>query len=251
MLTGEYDVGIFEQFIANPTCRHVIFGACHDNGYVRLLERHQNTDAAARVTLLRPFETGKEFAGLTGFQSMRLETVFRSAAVFTRNSPPPAHRKLSAEAQGGGSPPRNPWVTPHPKSPRSVVSRKAEDLPANAIYVNAANQRLDSELPATSPDIVRIWEHKVNTAGMRYCRKYHLQAGRCPGKCGYSHGPLTPGEVLVFRHKVRQEPCHARQPCQDASCFYGHHCSCARPSCKFSAEMHRVDESSVSILQCA
>lgn len=245
--------GTFQQFISNPTCRHVVFGACHDNGYVRLLERHQNTPAADRVTLLHSFETGREFAGLIGFHSMRLETIFRSEPVVTRNSPPPAHRTLSAEeVKGGGSPPRgNPWVTPRPTLPRSVVSRKPEDLPPNSVYINAANQRLDSELPSASAEAVRSWEHKVKIAKMRYCRKYHLQENRCTGGCCYSHGPLTPGEVLVYRHKVRQEVCNDGPQCRDASCFYGHHCSCARPSCKFPATMHHVDLSSVSVFQCA
>lgn len=184
---------------------------------------------------------------------MRLETIFRSEPVVTRNSPPPAHRTLSAEeVKGGGSPPRgNPWVTPRPTLPRSVVSRKPEDLPPNSVYINAANQRLDSELPSASAEAVRSWEHKVKIAKMRYCRKYHLQENRCTGGCCYSHGPLTPGEVLVYRHKVRQEVCNDGPQCRDASCFYGHHCSCARPSCKFPATMHHVDLSSVSVFQCA
>ncbi|KAL4883362.1 hypothetical protein BJY04DRAFT_184509 [Aspergillus karnatakaensis] len=245
--------GTFQQFITNPTCRHIIFGACHDNGYVRLLERHQNTAVADRVTLLPAFETGKEFSGL-GFRSMRrLETIFRGEPVLTRYSPPPAHRALNAEVvEGEGSLSQGSlWVTPYPTLPRSVVSRKPEDLPANSVYINAANQRLDSKLPSTSAEAERSWEHKVGPAQMKYCRKYHLQENTCSGYCPYSHGPLTPGEVLVYRHKVRQEVCHNGPDCRDASCFYGHHCSCTRVSCKFSAAMHRIDVSSVSVLRCA
>ncbi len=184
---------------------------------------------------------------------MRLETIFRSEPVVTRNSPPPAHRALGAEeVQGGGSPPRgNPWVTPHPTLARNVVSRKSEDLPANSVYINAANQRLDSELPPKSAEAVRSWDHKVNTAKMRYCRRFHLQDNRCPGCREYSHGPLTPEEVLVYRHQLRREVCRAGPGCRDASCFYGHHCSCGSPSCKFPAAMRHVDVSSVSVVQCA
>lgn len=184
---------------------------------------------------------------------MQLETIFRSEAVVTRNSPPPEHRALGAEeVQDGGSPPRgNPWVTPHPTLAQIVVSRKSEDLPTNSVYINAASQRLDSELPSKSAGAVRSWDRKVNAAKMRYCRKFHLQDNRCPGGCGYSHGPLTPEEVLVYRHELRQEVCHAGPHCRDASCFYGHHCSCASPSCKFPAAMRHVDVSSVSVVQCA
>lgn len=30
--------GVFEKFIRNPTCRHIVFGACHDNSHVKMLE---------------------------------------------------------------------------------------------------------------------------------------------------------------------------------------------------------------------
>ncbi|WAO91234.1 Hypothetical protein NCS54_00869400 [Fusarium falciforme] len=73
--------GVFKQFVGNPTCRHVIFGACHDNSYVRLLEDYASDDSVVeRVTLLHGFSVGREFRQL-GFKSMAMNGVFRDGPV--------------------------------------------------------------------------------------------------------------------------------------------------------------------------
>ncbi|KAL4914636.1 hypothetical protein BDW62DRAFT_213286 [Aspergillus aurantiobrunneus] len=223
--------GVFKQFIANPTCRHVVFGACHDNGYARTLENHQQGDVAKKISLLYPFEIGGEFASLK-FQSTKLEDVFRTEPVNQRQSPTPiqpalhistpdtqATASLGWEARLGGTGFTAPGVT----------SRKIEDLPPGLVYVNEREQRLDAVYPRPSPEALVTWSHKVKNAKMRYCRKYYLQGG-CGGGCGYSHGPLTEGEILAFRHDLQLEKCHAGVKCRDPRCFYGHHCSCDRKS---------------------
>ncbi|KAL4782585.1 hypothetical protein BJX76DRAFT_332340 [Aspergillus varians] len=206
--------GIFQQFIINPTCRHVIFGACHDNGYVRVLEKYQDSDVADRVTLLLPFEPGKEFALLAGFHhNLRMETIFRNEPVTNRTSPPQTHRPLSAEvvqAKGSGKP----WVAARPVVSGKPTSTSSRGLPpSGTVYVNAAKQRVDMQLPPPPPESLSSWDHKVKNAKMKYCRRYHLHASGCNGGCGYSHGPLTDGEILAYRHKLRLENCHAGGPC--------------------------------------
>ncbi|KAF2994272.1 hypothetical protein E8E13_002559 [Curvularia kusanoi] len=70
--------GVFKQFVNNPTCRHIIFGACHDNGYVRTLEDFQADRAVVeRVTLLHSFEVGQEFRKLP-FKSITMTSIFRT-----------------------------------------------------------------------------------------------------------------------------------------------------------------------------
>src|SRR4051812_41681720 len=57
--------GVFDQFIRSPMCKHVVFGACHDNGYVRKLEGFvRDPSVCGRLTLLKSFETGREFSSL-------------------------------------------------------------------------------------------------------------------------------------------------------------------------------------------
>ncbi|RAH80827.1 hypothetical protein BO86DRAFT_340745 [Aspergillus japonicus CBS 114.51] len=251
--------GIFQEFIGNPTCRHVMFGACHDNGYVRLLEKYQNNNKAdsRKVTLIYPFEPGKEFGGLSGYPSLQFETIFQTESVMTRNlSPPPpplpqTHRALGAE---GGSPPpslavKNPWMTVSAKLPQYAISRKSENLPEGSIYVNAAGQRVDSELPHPSQEAQGTWHRKMS-AKMKFCRRYHLHPYGCKGDCGYSHGPLMEDEKLIYRRKLRLENCHTGPQCRDAGCLFGHHCSCEEKACKFLPEMHHIDTSSVRVMPC-
>ncbi|KAF2855018.1 hypothetical protein T440DRAFT_514069 [Plenodomus tracheiphilus IPT5] len=75
------DVGheMLRTFSDNPTCRHIIFGGCHDSGYLNNLEQvKHNATKAARITLLQTTPMFKGFAELTNFQSIRFDDVFRS-----------------------------------------------------------------------------------------------------------------------------------------------------------------------------
>lgn len=238
--------GVFEQFVRNPTCRHVIFGACHDNGYVRVLEK---VAVPERVTLLHSFDMGREFGSLK-FQSTKMETIFRTEHVGHQTSPAVAMRQTLR--------PENVYATTDSTWAARVgaaggtngvtVSRKIKDLPPGAILLNAAGQRVDAKLPQPPPEAWNSWDHKIKKAKMRYCRIYHLQPGGCKGGCGYSHGPLSEEEILVLRHHLRHEPCNIGLPCRVATCFYGHNCSCGTQFCKFLPEMHNVDVTTVHVL---
>jgi len=44
---------MLRTFCANPTCRHIIFGGCHDTGYLVNLEQFKHNESkAACITLL-------------------------------------------------------------------------------------------------------------------------------------------------------------------------------------------------------
>lgn len=230
--------GAFKQFVGNPTCRHVIFGACHDNSYVRLLEDYANDDSVVeRVTLLHGFSVGREFRQL-GFKSMTMDGVFR-------DGPVPGERP----------PTRQPQATPQPAPVSTTltwattVGSKADPGPRegddakSTVRVNKAGQRIDEGLREPPQRAQESWKHKTGRVGMRYCRSYHLVGSCLSPVCGYSHGPLSEDEKLVFRRQVRMEPCHTGLNCRDATCFYGHNCSCRKSKCKFSPEMHKVDVS--------
>jgi hypothetical protein len=241
--------GVFEQFVRNPTCRHVIFGACHDNGYVRVLEKYEKNAVAERVTLLHSFDTGREFGSLK-FQSTKMETIFRTEHVGHLKSPALAMRQTLTQ--------ENVYVTTDSTWAARLgaaggtngvaVSRKIKDLPPGAVLLNAAGQRVDAELPQPPPEALNIWNHKIKKAKMRYCRMHHLHPRGCKGGCGYSHGPLSEEEKLVFRHDLRLERCHVGVECHDAKCFYGHNCSCGKQPCNFFPEMHNVDVTTVHVL---
>ncbi|KAK3940250.1 hypothetical protein QBC46DRAFT_385688 [Diplogelasinospora grovesii] len=242
--------GIFKQFVENPTCRHVIFGACHDNGYVRLLEEYAVDNAVAeRVTLVHSFDIGKEFASLK-FKSTKMDGVFHGKPLESVKSPL-SSSLLSAQVQDGRTGTSLTWAA-RAEAAKSVdkakatVSLKAKDLPPGAVLVNADGQRVDAELTQPSQNGVDGWHHKTKVAGIKYCRAYHLLGG-CKGGCGYSHGPLSEEEKLVYRNRLRREVCHVGVQCLDPRCFYGHSCSCKQSKCIFPAVMHSIDASTAGI----
>ncbi|KAI1370176.1 hypothetical protein F4677DRAFT_451645 [Hypoxylon crocopeplum] len=245
--------GMFEQFVENPTCRYTFLGACHDNGYVRLLEKYNLDDALReRVILLHSFDVGREFSSLS-FKSITMDEVFGSKPqTRTPVSPSPSPSFQGKSERGAAS---LTWAkkveTAKPAEHAKVaVSVMEKDLPPGVVLVNVSGQRVDSELAKLPQRGLDGWHHKTKVAGMKYCRMYHLQ-GSCKGNCGYSHGELSADEKLVYRSRVRREACHVGAHCRDPGCFYGHNCSCKQNRCAFSAEMHCVDSSTASIWQTA
>lgn len=243
-LTGS--LGVFEQFVRNPTCRHIVFGACHDNGYVRLLEDFtEDPTMVNRITLLHSFSVGREFQRLP-FRSMEMDFIFQ-------NSSPDASR-ISVLSNFQGVPAT---ATSHSTIAQAWASLRTEEAKRDAntthqgvlsqpVLVNAVDQRVDARLPIPSQAAIDSWNHKIKVAQMRYCRMHQL-SGSCPGSCGYSHGPLSDDERLVFQLNLRRGFCRTGLTCRDWKCHYGHNCMCKKQSCKFPKEMHRVDDSTAVV----
>ncbi|KAI4621707.1 hypothetical protein J4E80_004077 [Alternaria sp. BMP 0032] len=70
---------MLRTFSDNPTCRHIVFGGCHDAGYLLNLE-HFKHDAAksSRITLLETTPAYRGFADLANFKRTRFDDVFKS-----------------------------------------------------------------------------------------------------------------------------------------------------------------------------
>ncbi|KAK1834233.1 hypothetical protein QBC39DRAFT_399304 [Podospora conica] len=263
----------FRQFAENPSCRRILLAGCHDNGYVRMLEKYvRNVPVAEKVTLLKSFQTGSEYAALP-FASTSMSSVFRTRRL---SMPPGAINNLAVQyppslTQASPkretllapcSPPASPTTAPlalattKPTPPPTYATRAASSPPPpglprpvplstsladNVILVNAADHRIDATLPPKSAGAVERIHHKTTVAGKRYCNPFHL-SGSCGGGCSYSHEPLSAAEKLVLRHRLRGEKCHERGRCRDPRCYYGHHCGCgAAKKCNFSVGMHGVD----------
>ncbi|KEZ41701.1 hypothetical protein SAPIO_CDS6877 [Scedosporium apiospermum] len=82
---------VFNQFITNPTCRHIIVGVCHDNNYTRLLDNYRDDgDIVKKVTLLQSYKVGNELLALP-FGTTRFPGIFRDGPLSqnNQNSPPP------------------------------------------------------------------------------------------------------------------------------------------------------------------
>lgn len=240
--------GVFEHFIRNPTCCHIVFGACHDNGYVRTLEDYaSDSTAVQKMTLLYSFNIGVEFKKLP-FRSTRMKKLFRTTPP---EIPPKATHAMTYKRT---------WVTnvdcfPPPKrlcSPpggsttpeETIVFRKDSSRNYPTIWVNAHGQRVDSTLPQVSQ--TAFGSQKAKAWKLKYCRAYHMN-GKCPGNCGYLHDILPEEDKLALRRSLRKRVCHVGLSCRDINCYYGHNCACTMASCIFPKEMHAVDEASAEL----
>jgi hypothetical protein len=251
----------FHQFVESPSCRHVLLACCHDSGYVPLLEKCvHNSAIVQKVTLVKSFQTGGDFEGLP-FHTTTMDTVFRSNPLGHRPGSASGTTDLESDelaVQVNASPALSAlsasrtttYASRAAAPPKAAVSSalNSRSLPVfgtldkNLILINEDGHRIDMLLPPKSATVFDAFQRKTHIGGKRFCNMYHLY-GVCAGSCGYLHDPLTAGEKLVMRHKLRAEKCHDRGECRDPLCFYGHHCSCSGTGkkCSFPLAMHGVD----------
>ncbi|KAI5273960.1 hypothetical protein E4T47_02870 [Aureobasidium subglaciale] len=251
-------------FLPNMQCKHVVFGGCHDNGYLPTLDpykRDQNT--APRISLLETLPIQPGFTQL-GFKVVQFPTVFRSeplpdksaipaffspvvqitaAAQSTsvlssrsnsiatggasvNTAPTPVQTVTSNAVQAATSNPSgdSSWATVGKNAPKTI-NIAAKKAPARKfILLNAYDERLDSVLPKADQAATTRSTERVRTK--KVCNSYHLN-GKCEaGKyCGYDHGErLSPGEQLVLKHRARTRSCPDRGDCRDFDCTNGHVC---------------------------
>lgn len=120
---------MLQTFSGNPTCRHIIFGGCHDAGYVTSLDRYKHNAAeAARITLLEATPAWRGFNDLHNFQRTRFDNVFRNTHLPEYGHRPhqfvPNHPPVSA--------PANPAVfAPHHVVNRTTTSPSTPLGPGN------------------------------------------------------------------------------------------------------------------------
>ena len=158
----------------------------------------------------------------------------------------------SSPVQSADSAASNTWATVGKpsngaKNINIAPKKSAPPPPRRFILQNVYDDRLDIKLPETDKVAEGRFAERMRTSG-KMCNSYHL-TGRCHAGeyCDYDHGaaPLSPGELLVLRHKARSRSCPQNHACRDFECTFGHHCrygpSCtARETCWFS-NTHGVD----------
>jgi hypothetical protein len=139
---------MLRTFSANPTCRHIIFGGCHDTGYLLNLEQFKHDQSkAARITLLETTPAHRGFAELLHFPRARFETVFKS-------EPLPDFAPLGfaattntfVPAQNTTTPAQSPGLlrsTTNP-SPKPSVSSPSPSTPPSSVTGGLAESNGDS-----------------------------------------------------------------------------------------------------------
>lgn len=95
---------MLRTFSDNPTCRHIVFGGCHDSGYLNNLDQFKHNEAkASRITLLETTPAYPEFTYLPNFKRVKFDDVFRNEPL-PDSAPAPAVNTSVAAAQ---SPPQS------------------------------------------------------------------------------------------------------------------------------------------------
>ena len=266
-------------FLPIPQCKHVFFGPCVDNGYLPFLEPFKRDSLIApRITLVetRPSEPG--FIDL-GFRRTRFPSIFRdtnlpnrpmaappvaspsalpirtasnmqvTASTFVPQSTAGAHKpqKSTSPAPSADSTSSSTWATIGKSTTGgkniNIASKKQVARPS--IVLNVDDDRLDPPLPRTDPGAEKRFATRLKEQG-KCCNDHHL-LGKCAAGeyCDYVHGEkLSPGEMLVLKHKARSRSCPQKHTCRAFDCTYGHHCKygkgCLMDNCWF-ADSHYVD----------
>ncbi|KAI9721854.1 MAG: hypothetical protein M1828_004949 [Chrysothrix sp. TS-e1954] len=109
---------MFRLFASNVHCKQIIFGGCHDNGYLNDLEPiKRNKDIADKMTLLETTPAQWQFKSL-GFPIVRFSSVFRD------NDLPSRYGAMQHQAykQPAHNPPQMAATSPMPVPPPAMGS---------------------------------------------------------------------------------------------------------------------------------
>lgn len=236
-------------------CKHIIFGPCHDNGYLPVLEEYKrNANVASRLSLMTSAPPEPGYHQL-GFKIESYEDIFRNSPLpppITKPVSPPTTAKepASSSAMNASSGSRGfsyaSVGSGGPGATKTITIAPKKTLAQKFYLVNAYDERLDMELPRLDPLAEKRYQDRVRRLGRNYCNRYHL-AGNCLNgdECSYEHGePLPAAELLVLRHKSRSLKCNMTMYCTDIDCPFSHHCrmgnKCTLDSCRY-ADTHHVD----------
>ncbi|OCK74858.1 C-x8-C-x5-C-x3-H type zinc finger protein [Lepidopterella palustris CBS 459.81] len=267
-------------FISNHSCKHIIFGGCHDNGYLPNLDPWKHdSKISSRITLLESTPAQLGFTNLN-FNTVRFDSVFRSdplpekptmipsilptmmssttspsfSTVSPKQTPVYATANLAPrpalQALAGLKSPTPPvestWATVGKAGAvdkKNISIAPAKAAPRKYILLNAYDQRLDQ--PLAKADRVSVDNLHQRIQKQKVCNDFHL-TGKCDtAYCPYSHGPkLTAMETLALRHKARGRSCPKWSDCRDIDCYYGHCCpndDCHYQECYFK-DLHNIDK---------
>ena len=233
---------LFDAMVRVPQCKHVIFGPCHDAGYVTVLESYKSY--ASKISLFETTPAVPSFRQL-GYKFCPRPEVFRSEPLL---EPPSVSENCGSPASGSNiiSTARLGTATKaHNPSKRFQISAIARITTAPTyVLLNASRQRVDESLPKYDAESYERYNQKIiNNNGKKFCSEYHLRNNCEWGKgCTYEHGSRLPeAEVTVLKHKARNSKCKSGLQCREIDCPYGHICLSGGRPCKHKDTCNLVD----------
>lgn len=258
-------LGVLQHFKDNPSCKHIVLGSCHDNGYVSLLEAiAPDEPVRERITLLKSFQMGRQFDNLP-FKSITFESLFRDQPFPTAIQPPDSDSAGNrsdigavTETSSGAS---FAAMLRHTKnlsvklSISDLVTMFGPTSPGQ-VYVNARKQRVDTPLSKPSKGARNGFNKKKiawKARGKKGPCNQHLLLNQCrlPAEaCSFFHERLTESEMLIQKTLLRGQACESGSGCRRPDCYYGHQCVCTDALCRFRkdvGDLHDINMSGVHV----
>lgn len=233
----------FDNELFNSSCKYVILGCAHDNGYIPMLDPYKNNERVRnRIMILTNEAATQQFKALypkpgKPFGELGL-SVLQSSTCLNNPTRSPNSPKLAIglPVKTQPTPPQTP-VEPPPPVQRSHYYPQP-------ISVNQEDRRIDHPIPEPSPETARAYKQRIHNGAPKPCNDFHL-TGHCRNDpCRFDHTPLSSAdEYLVLARYTRSQPCRSEGFCRNEMCIFGHHCPqdaagrCPRRDC-FLARFH-------------
>lgn len=226
----------FDNDILNNSCKYVILGCAHDNGYIPMLDSYKNNDRVRkRIMILKTEATTQQFKdiSLKVFGELELSMLQSSTSLNDpTHSPKSPKLPIALPLKSQPTPPESPRQHPPPVA-------KSHYYP-QPIYINPENQRIDHPIPEPSPEIARAFNQRIKSSARKPCHDFHL-TGHCRDQCRFDHTPLSSSdEYLTLARRARNWVCRDEGRCKNAMCYFGHHFPqdvagrCFRERCSFA-----------------
>jgi hypothetical protein len=136
---------MLRTFSDNPTCKHIVFGGCHDAGYLLNLDQYKHhAHKAARITLLESTPAFRGFMDLPNFQRTRFDNVFK-------NNPLPESYPQFSQAPVQ-SPVQAPATVAFQPLKRAMTNGSPAPAPISATPVSSSPSTTASSLAYPTPD---------------------------------------------------------------------------------------------------
>ena len=277
--------GLFQVYVENIHCKHIIFGCCHDSTYAAVLEPYMDNPLAVSQVILLRSPHDDEYYNALPFKIAKFVNVFRPACFTERNiSVDTPERRMdsanrSSQHQNMATPGKisrrnttdmqavHNWqaeanekvnvrgsATRRPPVRQVQVPRSAQQLTwgpnDKAVLLNVNDQRVDAYLGEPDDE---VYESMLDRMEEReFCTWHHVN-GSCYNKtCKFRHEKLSKEELVMLRIHIRgRKPCEAGSNCGRASCHRGHLCP-RQPGCKQGQscpfyKFHDVDATAVKV----
>ena len=173
-------------YVKDTHCKHILFGCCHDSGYVPNLDPLKTRDISPKISLIKHHRPGAKYRDLP-FKVVALDGVFRGADLTSRS----VRRS------------RSPSVAP------SVLRIQPTAQAYFKVQVNRYGERIDIPLPHIDRTCLRTVSQRQKSHLPGLCiTHYVFGPGSCTGRCKYSHDDhIESTEVLALALQARDTAC--------------------------------------------